>query len=59
MSSDLTKPKALLMASTNKIAFNSLIIHLTLNIDVQQSLLNLPNLSSNSLNRLTCQYEQL
>jgi hypothetical protein len=59
MSSDLTKPKALLMASTNKVAFNSLVIHSTLNIDVQQSLLSLPNLSSCSLNRLTCRYEQL
>jgi hypothetical protein len=49
------------MASTNKVAFNidGLIIHSTLNIPVQQSLSILPNLSSNSLNRFTCQYEQL
>jgi hypothetical protein len=49
------------MASTNKVAFNinGLIIHSTLNIRVQQSLSILPNLSSNSLNRFTCQYEQL
>jgi hypothetical protein len=54
MYSNLTKTKALLMASTSKVDFNSLIIHSTLNIDVQQSLFSLPNLSSNSLNRLTC-----
>jgi hypothetical protein len=34
-------------------------LHLTLNIFVQRSLSNLPNLSINSLNRLTCQYEKL
>jgi hypothetical protein len=58
---DLTKTKALLMASTSKITFNinDLTIHSTLNIHVQQSLSSLPNLSSNSLNRLACQYEQL
>jgi hypothetical protein len=58
---DLTKTKALLMASTGKVAFNidGLTIHSTLNIPIQQSLFNLPNLSSNSLNRLTCRYEQL
>ncbi len=49
------------MASTSKFAFiiDSLIIHLTLNIPFQQSLFGLPNLSSNSLNRLTYWYEQL
>jgi hypothetical protein len=61
VSSDLTKPKALLMASTCKVAFNidGLIIYSTLNIPVQQSLFNLPNLSLDSLNRFTCLYEQL
>jgi hypothetical protein len=61
MSFNLTKTKALFMASTSKITFNidGLIIHLTLNVLVQQSLFNLPNLSSNSLNRITCQYEHL
>jgi hypothetical protein len=49
------------MASIGKVVFNidNLTIHSTLNILVQQSLSSLPNLSSNSLNRLTCQYEQL
>jgi hypothetical protein len=49
------------MASIGKVAFNidSLTIHSTLNIFVQQSLSSLPNLSLDSLNRLTCQYEQL
>jgi hypothetical protein len=49
------------MASIGKVAFNidSLIIHLALNILVQQSLSSLLKLSSNSLNKLTCQYEQL
>jgi hypothetical protein len=60
MSSNLIKTKALLMASTSKVAFNidDLIIHSTMNLHVQQSLYNLPNLSSYSLNRLTCRYEQ-
>jgi hypothetical protein len=49
------------MASIGKIAFNidDLTIHLALTIFVQQSLSSLPNLSSNSLNKLTCPYEQL
>jgi hypothetical protein len=49
------------MASTSKVASNidGLTIHSTLNIHVQQSLSNLQNLSPDSLNRLTCQYEQL
>jgi hypothetical protein len=49
------------MTSTRKIAFNmnNLIIHSTLNILVQQSLFNILNLSSDSLNRFTCRYEQL
>ncbi len=61
MSFDLTKTKVLLMALIGKIAFNidGLTIHSKLNIIVQQSLSNLPNLSSNSLNMLTCQYEHL
>jgi len=58
MSFDLTKTKALLMASISKVVFNidGLIIHSTLNIPIQSSL---PNLSSYSLNRFTCWYEQL
>ncbi len=61
MSFDLIKTKALLMTSISKIASNidGLIIHSALNIPIQQSLSNLPNLSSNSLNRLTCQYQEL
>ncbi len=57
----LTKTKALFMTSIRKITsnINDLTIHSALNIPVQQSLFNLPNLSLNSLNRLTCQYEQL
>jgi hypothetical protein len=49
------------MALIGKNAFNidSLIIHSALNILVQQSLFSLPNLSLNSLNKLTCRYEQL
>jgi len=50
-----TKTKALLMASIGKCTFNidGLIIHLTLNILVQQSLFSL-HLSIDSLNMLTC-----
>jgi hypothetical protein len=46
MSFDLTKIKALLMASIGKVGFNidTLTIHSTLNTHVQQSLSNLPNL---------------
>jgi hypothetical protein len=49
------------MASIGKVAFNihGQTIHSTLNIPIQQTLTNLSNLSSNSLNRLTCRYEQL
>jgi hypothetical protein len=59
VSSNSTKTKVLLMASTCKDVFNinSLRIHSTLNIPMQQSLFNLPNLSLDSLNRLTCQDE--
>jgi hypothetical protein len=48
------KTKALLIASTSKIAFNfeDLTMHSTLNIPIQQSLSSLPNLSLDSLNRL-------
>ncbi len=58
---DLIKTKALLMASTNRVVLNidGLIIHSTLNIHVQQFLFNLPNLSTNSLYKFTCQYKQL
>jgi hypothetical protein len=61
ISFNLTKTKALFMASTSKITFNInvLIIHSTLNTPVQQSLFSLLNLSSNSLNRFTCRYKQL
>jgi len=61
MSSNLTKTKVLLMALICKTAFNieGSMIHSTLNIRVQQSLYSLPNLSSDSLNRFTCQCEQL
>jgi hypothetical protein len=49
------------MALIDKIIFNinSLTIHSTLNTPIQQSLSSLLNLSSYSLNRLTCRYEQL
>jgi hypothetical protein len=49
------------MASIKKTTFNidGLTIHSTLNILVQQSLFNLPNLSLDSLNSFACQYEQL
>ncbi len=59
--SDLIKTKALCMALIGKATFNmdGLIIHSILNIHVQQSLFSLPNLSLDSLNRLTCWYEQL
>jgi hypothetical protein len=59
--SNSTKTKALLMVSISKVAFNidGLTIHSTIEKHVQQSLSNLPNLSSDSLNRLTCRYEQL
>jgi ATP-dependent DNA helicase PIF1 len=48
------------MASISKFAFNidGLIIHSTSNILVEQSLFSQPNLSLDSLNRLTCRYEQ-
>jgi hypothetical protein len=59
--SNLIKIEVLLIASIGKIAFNikGLTIHQTLNIHVQQSLYSLPNLSLGSLNRFTCQDEQL
>jgi hypothetical protein len=46
---NLTKTKVLLMVSTSKVYFNidSLIIHSTLNIHVQQFLYALPNPSLN------------
>jgi hypothetical protein len=61
MSFNLTKTKTLLITliGINASNIGSLTIHLTLNISIQQSLSSLPKLSSNSLNRLTCQYEQL
>jgi hypothetical protein len=58
---NLTTTKALFMASTCKITFNinDLRIHSALNIPIQQTLFSLVNLSSDSLNKFTCQYEQL
>jgi hypothetical protein len=58
---DLTKTKVLFMMSTCKVALNidGLTIHLSFNVHVPQSLFSLPNLSSNTLSRLMCQYEQL
>jgi hypothetical protein len=55
------KTKALLMVLICKIAFNidGLTIHSTLNKHAQQSLSRSSNLSSDSLNKLTCRYEQL
>jgi hypothetical protein len=55
------KMKVLLMASTCKTTFNTngLTIHLTLNILIQQSLFDLPKLSTDTLNILTCRYEKL
>jgi hypothetical protein len=49
------------MALIGKTTFNidGLTIHSTLNILVQQFLFSLSNLSTNSLNRSTCRYEQL
>ncbi len=48
ISFDLKKTKALLIATIGKTTFNidSLTIHSTLNIPIQQSLSSLPNLSS-------------
>jgi len=59
--SNLTQIKELFMASTCKVAFNidGQTIHSKLNIPIQQTLTNLSNLPSNSLNRLTCWYEHL
>jgi hypothetical protein len=61
MSFDLTKTKVLFIAPICEVTFNidGLTIHSALNILVQQSLFSLPNLSLNSLNRLTFQYKQL
>jgi hypothetical protein len=49
------------MASTSKGVFNidGITIYSILNIFIQQSLISVPNLSTNSLNRLTRRYEQL
>jgi len=49
------------MTSISKATFNidGQIIHLALNIPIQQTLTNLSNLSLDSLNRFTCQCEQL
>jgi hypothetical protein len=50
-----------LTTSTCKVGFNinNQIIHLTLNIPIQQTLTNISNLSLNSLNELTFRYGQL
>jgi hypothetical protein len=54
MSLDLTTTKILIMVSIGKVAFNidGLMIHSMLNILVQQSLSNLPNLLFDTLNKL-------
>ena len=59
--SDPLKSKALLMAFTGKAAFNigGTTIHSTLHIPVNQSLSNLNKLSTETLSKLTEQYEQL
>lgn len=46
---------------TSKVGFNSdnQTIHLTLNIPNQQTLINISNLSLDSLNKFTCWYGQL
>jgi hypothetical protein len=56
ISSSLTKTKVLLMLSTCEITFNidGLTINLMLNIPIQKSLFNFSNVSSHSLNWLTC-----
>jgi hypothetical protein len=61
LSLNLTKIKALFMTSIGKATFNidGQMIHSTLNFPIQQTLTNLSNLSLDSLNGLTCQYEQL
>ena len=59
--SDPLKSKALLMAFTGKVAFNigGTTIHSALHIPVNQSLSNLNKLSTETLSKLTEQYEQL
>jgi hypothetical protein len=49
------------VTSIGKMTFNidGKTIHLVLNIPLQQTLANISNLTSNSLNQLICQYEQL
>jgi ATP-dependent DNA helicase PIF1 len=59
--SDPLKTKALLMAFTGKAAFNigGTTIHSALHIPINQSLSNLGKLSTETLSKLTDQYEQL
>jgi hypothetical protein len=59
LSADLEKIKALVMAYTGKVAFHvdGTTIHSALNVPVNQSLTNLSNLSSDTLNRLTNKFE--
>jgi hypothetical protein len=59
--SDPLKTKALLMAFTGKVAFNigGTTIHSALHIPINQSLSNLGKLSTETLSKLTDQYEQL
>ncbi len=61
LSLNLTKIKFWFMASTNKATFNIGWSNndLILNILVQQTLTNISNLSLDSSNKFTCQYEQL
>ena len=58
---DPFKSKALLMAFTGKAAFNisGTTIHSALHIPINQSLSNLNKLSTETLSKLTKQYEQL
>jgi hypothetical protein len=59
LSADLEKIKALVMAYTGKVAFHvdGTTIHSALNVPVNQSLINLSNLSSDTLNKLTNKFE--
>jgi hypothetical protein len=59
--SDPLKTKALLMAFIRKVAFNigGTTIHSALHIPINQSLSNLGKLSTETLSKLTDQYEKL
>jgi hypothetical protein len=61
LSSNLEKIKTLVMAYTGNALFHAsgTTIHYALNVLINQSLTNLSNLSSDTLNRLTNKYKQL